>query len=262
MWEHVVRAPAKRTKHTPLLLQHGAWHGAWCWENWLDHFASLGYEVHAISLPGHGKSPLGKSHINRYTLNDYAEHLAEAVDEISPRPAIVGHSLGGAVVQRFLESHTVPAAVLLATVPQRGLLAYLLRSLRDNPGDTVKALVTLNTHRFVNGPRKVVEQFFSRGADVDFEAWEAQLVRESFGVLVTGLFRVADPAKVGGTPMLVVAGGNDAIFTVEEEKQTAAAYGAELRLFADQAHNLMAEPRWREVADAIDVWLTDRARLE
>lgn len=66
-------------------------------------------------------------------------------------------------------------------------------------------------------------------------------------VLVTGLFRVADPAKVGRTPMLVVAGGKDAIFTVEEEKQTAAAYGAELRLFADQAHNLMAEPRWREV---------------
>lgn len=61
--------------------------------------------------------------------------------------------------------------------------------------------------------------------------------------------------------MLVVAGGKDAIFTVEEEKQTAAVYGAELRLFADQAHNLMAEPRWREVADAIDVWLTDRVRL-
>jgi alpha-beta hydrolase superfamily lysophospholipase len=125
----------------------------------------------------------------------------------------------------------------------------------------VKALVTLNTHHLVNGPSKVVEQFFSGSSDVDFEAWEAQLVRESFGVLVTGLFRIADPAKVGGTPMLVVAGGKDAIFTVEEEKQTAAAYGAELRLFADQAHNLMAEPRWREVADAIDEWLSNRARM-
>ena len=55
--------------------------------------------------------------------------------------------------------------------------------------------------------------------------------------------------------MLVVAGGEDAISTVEEGRKTAAAYGADLELFPDQAHNLMAEPRWPEIADSIDRWL-------
>ena len=117
MLEHIIRKPTNRTKQTPLLLQHGAWHGAWCWENWLGHFADLGYEVHALSLPGHGASPLGKSHINLYTLDDYAACLAEVADQISPAPVIVGHSLGGAIVQRFLETRTAPAPVLLATLP-------------------------------------------------------------------------------------------------------------------------------------------------
>ena len=61
--------------------------------------------------------------------------------------------------------------------------------------------------------------------------------------------------------MLVVAGGNDDLYRRRRE-QTAAAVWRRASLFADQAHNLMAEPRWRAVADAIDVRLTDRARLE
>ncbi|NND30257.1 MAG: alpha/beta fold hydrolase [Myxococcales bacterium] len=262
MLEHISRNPAKRTKHTPLLFQHGAWHGAWCWEHWLQHFSELGYEVHALSLPGHGASPLGKPHVNRYTLGDYAECLAEVVAEISPTPAIIGHSLGGAVTQRLLETHTVPAAVLLATLPQRGLMPYLLRSLRHNTRTTLKAILTLNTHHIVNSADKVLSNFFSEDAVVDLEAWEAKLVRESFGVLLTTLTPIADPTKLRETPLLVVAGGKDEVFTVEEETQTAKAYGAELLVFPDQAHNLMAEPRWREVADAIDDWLSETLGLE
>lgn len=262
MLEHISRKPTKRTKRTPLLLQHGAWHGAWCWENWLVHFADLGYEVHALSLPGHGASPLGKPHINRYTLDDYAACLADVVDQISPTPVIIGHSMGGAIAQRFLETHTVPGAVLLATLPQRGLVPYLVRSLRHNTRTTLKAIVTLDTHHIVNSTDKVLQNFFSEDAAVDLEAWEAQLVRESFGVLLTTLAPIAEPTKVRGTPLLVVAAGQDEVFTVEEEKQTAGAYGAEFVLFPDQAHNLMAEPRWPEVADTIDHWLTHALGLE
>ena len=93
--EHIIRQPANRIHQTPILLQHGAWHGAWCWEYWLDHFASLGYETHAISLPGHGTSSCHKGHINFYTLGDYVDTLASEVGQISPAPVVVGHSMGG-----------------------------------------------------------------------------------------------------------------------------------------------------------------------
>lgn len=177
-------------------------------------------------------------------------------------PAVIGHSMGGAIAQRLLETHTVPAAILLATLPQGGLVPYLVRSLRHNTRTTLKAILTLNTHHIVNSTDKVLRNFFSEDAVLDLEGWEAQLVRESFGVLLTTLAPIAEPTKVRDTPLLVVAAGQDEVFTVEEEKQTAEAYGAEFRLFPDQAHNLMAEPRWREVADAIDRWLTRTLDLE
>ncbi len=245
-----------RTKPVPLLLQHGAWHGAWCWDNWLTHFSGLGYEVHAISLPGHGLSPLGKSHINRYTLGDYAEILAEVVDGITPRPAVIGHSMGGAILQRLLERQPLPAAVLLATLPRRGIAPYLLRSLRNDPAVMMKTIGTLNTYHPVGSAERVAENFFSADTDVDCVAWERQMVRESFGMVVSSLLPIANAEKVRRSPVLVVAGGQDAVFTVAEEQATANAYGADMLLFDDQAHNLMAEPRSGEIADAVDQWLT------
>ncbi len=42
----------------PLLFIHGAWHGAWCWdEHFLDFFANNGFHAVALSLRGHGNSP-------------------------------------------------------------------------------------------------------------------------------------------------------------------------------------------------------------
>ena len=50
----------------PVLLLHGAWHGAWCWEgNYLDYFADAGHETWAMDLSGHGES--GKKKPLRFT---------------------------------------------------------------------------------------------------------------------------------------------------------------------------------------------------
>lgn len=256
MIELISRTPTKRTKKTPLLLQHGAWHGAWCWQNWLDYFAKLGYEVHALSQPGHGRTPLGKAHINLYTLNDYADVLAQVASQISPRPVIIGHSMGGAITQKFLETYYAPAAVLLGSMPQRGILPFLLKLLRHHTADMLKVQATLNNIHLVNSAAKVRQHFFTpHTAGIDFEAWASQLVPESMAVTLQAALPLADPDKVRHTPLLVVAGGQDAIFSVAEEQQTAAVYGAEFKLFPDQGHNLMADSGWREVADAIDAWL-------
>ena len=59
----------------PLLFVHGAWHGAWCWDEYfLDYFARLGYECIAPSLRGHGGSP-GVAKMNLYRIADYVEDV-------------------------------------------------------------------------------------------------------------------------------------------------------------------------------------------
>jgi hypothetical protein len=51
--ERVRYIPKQRRFETPILLQHGMWHGAWCWQWWQELLAEWGWESHAYSLPGH-----------------------------------------------------------------------------------------------------------------------------------------------------------------------------------------------------------------
>lgn len=98
-----------------IVFVHGICHGAWCWENFIDFFAEQGYQCYAISLRGHGNSE-GKEDLNSFTLSDYVEDVKTVVDKCATKPFLVGHSMGGAVVQRYIGkySDTVQGAVLFA----------------------------------------------------------------------------------------------------------------------------------------------------
>lgn len=260
--EHLTRTPKTRIHQTPLLLQHGAWHAAWCWEGWMDIFAEKGYEVHALSAPAHGGSDLVKGHINLHSLADYVRALETVVESISPRPVVIGHSMGGAILQKYLETHTLPGAVLLASIPAGGILAFALRQILRYP-DLLISLLLWNTYGYVKTPQRAKEQFFGPDSTVDPVAFHQRLQRESFLVALQTMFPFASRTKVlqGKTPILALAGEKDAIFTVNEEQKTAVRYNVPLKVFPRQGHNLMVEPLAREVADYVDTWITETLRL-
>ncbi len=55
--EVISRKPKGKTRATPLLFVHGAYGGAWIWDqHFLPYFAENGYAAHALSLRGHGES--------------------------------------------------------------------------------------------------------------------------------------------------------------------------------------------------------------
>jgi pimeloyl-ACP methyl ester carboxylesterase len=59
----------------PLLFVHGGWHGAWCWdEHFLDFFADRGFRAAAVSVRGHGRSPLSQPR-HSCSLADYLDDV-------------------------------------------------------------------------------------------------------------------------------------------------------------------------------------------
>lgn len=87
----------------PILLVHGAWHGAWCWATLQAELDRRGLPSYAVDLPGHGLStlPLGD-------LYGDAEHVATVLAGLDDEVVLVGHSYGGAVVTHASGSaHTV-----------------------------------------------------------------------------------------------------------------------------------------------------------
>lgn len=81
------------TNPRPIVLVHGAWHGAWIWSDLINRLAAVGVPAHAIDLPGHGVSPLPPSDVN-----GDADALARAAQRVGPDAIWVGHSYGGAVI--------------------------------------------------------------------------------------------------------------------------------------------------------------------
>jgi pimeloyl-ACP methyl ester carboxylesterase len=76
-----------------VLLVHGAWHGAWCWQRLAGPLRALGYAPEAIDLPGHGRStqPLTDLHGD-------ADAVRVRLDAIGEPTLLVGHSYGGMVI--------------------------------------------------------------------------------------------------------------------------------------------------------------------
>jgi pimeloyl-ACP methyl ester carboxylesterase len=248
--------PPSAARPTPLLLVHGAWHGAWCWaERALPTLAGRGRHAYAVSLRAHGGSPARPS-LRRASLGDYVEDVLEAAAGLPAPPVLVGHSMGGLAVQLALaRGARAVGGVLLAAAPPRGVLGATLRLARRHPLRFLEANATLRLWPMVKTPALVAASLLRPGASPEEAArLHARLQDESYlaylGMMLPGL----DPRRVK-VPMLVVGAGADTIFTEGEVRATARAYGTEAVMIPGAGHDLMLDPAWDAVADRLVAWL-------
>jgi pimeloyl-ACP methyl ester carboxylesterase len=243
---------------TPLLFVHGGWHGAWCWDDYfLDFFADRGFRAVAVSLRGHGGSSLSKP-LKSCSIPDYVDDVGTVATMLGTDPVLIGHSMGGFVVQKYLEDRRTPAAVLMASMPSQAArrAAVGLRIMRRHPWVTVRAYTIGDAADLVNTPRLTREHFFStRTPDSVVEACAARLqVESSRG---GGLFVLSRPKRVTAS-ILVLGGEDDRAVTNNEVSATARAYGTQAEFFPGMGHNMMLETGWLNVAERIQSWLTSR----
>ncbi len=257
--EIISHEPKGVSRPTPILFVHGAWHGAWCWEeNFLPYFAGKGYPAYALSLRGHGKSE-GPAHYSWLRIADYVADVAQVVGQLPEKPVLVGHSMGGLVVQKYLEEQAAPAAVLLASVPVKGVFRTTLGIARRHPLAFLKANLTWSLYPIIGTAELTREAFFS--ADIPSERLNKYfnlLQDESYlAFLDMMLFKLPNPEKVS-TDLLILGAEEDAIFHPDEIEATAKAYNKKPEIFKGMAHDMMLESKWPIVADRIIEWLDEK----
>jgi pimeloyl-ACP methyl ester carboxylesterase len=257
--EVISKFPLKPRYPTPLLFVHGMMHGAWCWDvHFLDYFAQHGFAVHAVNLRGHGNSE-GRERLRWTRIADYVEDVADAVRQLPSPPILIGHSMGGFVIQKYLEDRAGPAAVLLSSPPPAGLLGTTLRIARRRPLAFVKVNLTFSLTPVIATPQLAREAFFSEDVPDDrLLAYWKQMQDESYLALLdmVALDR-PKPEKVK-TPLLVLGVARDNMLAPSEIEATARAYDTRAEIIPDVAHNSMLDPRWQSVAERILAWLNER----
>lgn len=171
--------------------------------------------------------------------------MAEAAASLNRPPVVIGHSMGGLITQKYLERHTAPAAVLLATIPTRGVLPFVTRLALRRPLTLAASMLRLSPSLLVATPELSTAAFFSESLpETTRRAYHDRLVEESFRMILdAGVLDLPRPRRIS-TPILVLGAENDTIFPPHEMRATARAYGAECNILADTAHDVMLEPRW------------------
>jgi pimeloyl-ACP methyl ester carboxylesterase len=238
----------------PLLFVHGAWHAAWCWEEYfLPFFAKAGYAAHALSLRGHGKS---SGSIEGSGLNEFLEDIEKVAATFEQPPVMVGHSLGGFYVLKYLEKKPLPGAILLASMPLDPFQGYT----RIAGYLPAKISTIFMKNRLITGPRKperVRESFFE--GSVPPEKLESYISRlcpasmQSFMELL--LVKKPDLEKVRRTPLLMLGNTRDPMKRFLFNQEITRQYGGEYQEIAGIGHDMMLDERWQAVAEAMLDWL-------
>lgn len=257
--EVIVQEPVSTARPTPVLFVHGMCHAAWCWaEHFLPYFARHGYVSHALSLRGHGASE-GLERLRWTSLADYVSDVAQVVSQMDRPPVLLGHSMGGMIVQKYLESYQAPAAVLLASAPPKGLLPAILRVAFRHPLLFLKANLTLSLYPVIGTPNRCREFFFSVNMPEEkLAAYFARMQDESYRACMDMMILDLPRPKRVQTPLLVLGAANDTAVSSGEVELTARAYGTRAEIFPDMAHDMMLESGWLAVADRILGWLSEK----
>ena len=164
--EIISKYPPDGTNPTPLLFIHGTLHRAWCWEvHFLDYFARHGFAAHAVNLRGHGNSE-GRDKLRWTSIADYVDDVANAVQQLPSPPILIGHSMGGFIIQKYLEDHTAPGAVLLSSPSPTGFLPAAIRVARRRPLIFARINLTQSLRPLIATPQLAREAFFS--ADIPY----------------------------------------------------------------------------------------------
>ncbi len=249
--EIIRRKPKNASYEMPLLFVHGSCHAAWCWdENFLPYFAENGFDSYAVSLRGHGESE-GSEQLKWSSVSDYVEDVLQAALGLPKFPVVVGHSLGGLVVQKFLEKNISPA---------RGMLWSGLRLYFKNPFLFNKVFLKQDIQMIYGTPQLVKRNLFSADADdAQIAEYTKRLGKESYRAFWEMIYHLPK-LKLVKTPLLVLGAENDIIVAPKEIKKTARAFNADYKIYPKTAHDLMLERGWKSVADFMIDWLRKRVK--
>lgn len=187
-----------------VLFIHGAGGGEYTW-SYQKGFFEKQFNPVIIELPGHGKSGgEGEQEIGRY-----AEHVHAFLKAIRlSKVTLVGHSMGGAIVQTLALTHpeVIHKIVLVGTGARLRVLPMILNGIKDNFEETVRKIT-----RFAYS-RKASSDLIERGIS-DLMRCRPEVLYGDF--LACDRFDIMNEVEKIDLPTLVLCGDEDELTTVK-----------------------------------------------
>jgi pimeloyl-ACP methyl ester carboxylesterase len=241
-----------------VILVHGMYMNARSWDPWMKRLEARGWGATAPSWPYHEGEPVDlrravDPRLGRLTFGRIVDHHKSIIDGLDRRPCLIGHSIGGLVVQKLVNDGYATAAVSVSTAPARGILSFDPRFVRAN----FPHINPLAGNRAVRMTRKRFHYTFcnTMTREESDAAFDAYVVPESRNVPRSTLRkRSAIDFRREHVPLLFIGGDRDHLTPLAAVRRNAKAYKAHggtvaCEVFAGRSHFICNQDGWEDVAD-------------
>jgi esterase/lipase len=118
---------------------HGILLNNTCWKEWEDYFTAKGFVCHSPPYPFHEGQPARlRNHppetLKKMSLKDVLQHYIGYIKQLPEEPILIGHSMGGLVVQKLLEQNYGRAGIVICSAPPRGIFTFDFHFFVSNTG--------------------------------------------------------------------------------------------------------------------------------
>jgi pimeloyl-ACP methyl ester carboxylesterase len=213
------------------------------WARTMSRLAPIGYQAWAVDLIGFGESD--QPGHGWYTLDRFTETLARFCDQMSiDRPALIGHSMGGAIALNLALARKARALVLAAPVIN-GALTFSLHLLLTSPAARrlygwmreQTFFPALGGMRLAAAPM-LIRDPARRRMHQDFRRTTVNAAVGSLRAVVTS--NLADRIGAIDAPTLVVVGRRDKVVSPDQGRLAARRIrGSTLIMWPDAGHQLI-----------------------
>ena len=244
----------------------GAFIGNNCWDEWIVYFESHGYNCIAPAWPYKDAPPeeLRNRHPDRGIasgkLADITDHFAAIVSAIHEQPILIGHSVGGLVVQILLHRGFGVAGVAIHSFPPHGVCTYRF-SFIESVWEAMSFFTSVRKtymvrfrkwkYAFANGMTyELQKELYYKYATPESKS----IVRDAFKWVAKINFQKAH------VPLLFVSGGKDRIIPASLNCCNYNEYAkgisvTDYKNFKGHNHLVFGHPGWLEEAEFIINWL-------
>ena len=250
---------------TPVVFVHGAFCGGWAFDAFREPFEAAGFETHAPNLPHHERGA-DLEQLAQTGLKDYTESVVRYVHELRAPPVLIGHSLGGLVVQLAAAKIDVAGLILLAPSAPWGVLPTTMEEHGNHfglslLGDYWRRPIPPD-YRVARGntldrlSREDARRTFAR-----FVPESGRAVREAMQWWLDHAMASQAPTYRIAAPMLGLAGGRDRVNPASTVRRIIGRFPngqAHFHEFPEMSHWLVGEPEAMDVANFALDWMRAR----
>lgn len=251
------------THRNIIFMIHCTWGRGIFWRNFCDYFSRYGYKCIAPDWLYHDQVPgIPPEHrLGTTSLLEFVEDFEDQIKQLDRKPVLMGHSVGGLMVQILASRGLGKAAVAISSGTPAGINAFTPSVLWSFKSITSRWGFWKKPHKPTF--KEAVYSMLHLMPEQDQRKIYQEMVYDSGRATSQVGFWFFDPQKASYVdearvtcPMLIVGAGKDRITPASTSRKIAKKYShADYIEYNNHAHWILHEPGWERVAEDILRWL-------